>query len=98
MEKYKKDKWKLGKEKKLRIDDEVGKELEEIEAEERIERFWTQIYKTHQNKINEYWNQEKKTHETEMERIEEQDREDETNEDIPKIVLHPYKKSKSKQV
>ena len=32
-----------------------------------------------------------------MERIEEQDR-GETNEDIPRIVLDPYKKSKSKQV
>ena len=32
-----------------------------------------------------------------MERIEEQDREG-TNEDIPKLVLDPYKKSKSKQV
>ena len=93
MEKYKKDKWKLGK-KKLRIDDEVGKELEEIEAEERIERFWKQIYQTYQNKINEYWNQEKKPYETEMERIEEQDREEETNEDIPRLVLDPYKKVK----
>ena len=27
-----------------------------------------------------------------MERVEEQDREEETNEDIPKIVLDPYKK------
>ena len=29
-----------------------------------------------------------------MERIEEQDREDETNEGIPRIVLDPYKKVK----
>ena len=29
-----------------------------------------------------------------MERIEEQDREEETNEDIPRIVLDPYKKVK----
>ena len=79
----------------MRIDDEVEeKELEEIEAEERIERFWKQIYQTYQNKINEYWNQEKKTYETEMERIEEQDREEETKEDIPGIVLDQYKKVK----
>ena len=44
----------------MKIDDEVGKEEEEIKAEERIERFWKQIYQTHQNKINEYWNQEEK--------------------------------------
>ena len=78
----------------MRIDDEVGKELEEIEAEERIERFWKQIYQTYQNKINEYWNQEKKKDETEMGRIEEQDREEETKEGIPRIVLDPYKKVK----
>ena len=36
----------------------------------------------------------KETYETEMERIEEQDREEETNEDIPRIVLDPYKKVK----
>ena len=83
------------KKKELIIYDEDGKELEEIEAEERIEKFWKQIYQTHQNKINEYWNQEEKeTHEIEMERIEEQDREEETNEDIPRIVLDPYKKVK----
>ena len=35
----------------------------------------------------------KKKHEIEMERIEEQDRE-ETNEDIPSLVLHPYRKVK----
>ena len=67
------------KKKELRIYDEDGKELEEIESKERIERFWKQIYQTHQNKINEYWNQEEnETYEIEMERIEEQDRE-ETN-------------------
>ena len=49
-----------------------GKELEEIEAEQRIERFCNQTYQTHQNKINEYWNQEEKeTYEREMERMEE---------------------------
>ena len=65
---------------------------------EKIERFWKQIYQTHQNKINEYWNQEEKeTYEIEMERIEEQDREEETNEDIPTIVLDPYKKVKVKR-
>ena len=36
----------------------------------------------------------KKTYETEMERIEEQDREEETKEDIPRIVLDPHKKVK----
>ena len=63
---------------------------------EQVKNEIKQIYQTHQNKINEYWNQEKKkeTYETEMERIEEQDREDETNEDIPIIVLDPYKKVK----
>ena len=82
------------KNKELGIYDEDGKELEEMEAEERIERFWKQIYQTHQNKINEYWNQEEKDmYEIEMERIEEQDRE-ERNEDIPGIVLDPYKKVK----
>ena len=82
------------KKKELRIYDEDGKELEEIEAKEKIERFWKQIYQTHQNKIEEYWNQEEKeTYEREMERIEEQDRE-ETNEDIPRLVLDPYKKVK----
>ena len=61
------------KKKELRIYDEDGKELEEIEAKEKIERFWKQIYQTHQNKINEYWSQEEKeTYEIEMERIEEQ--------------------------
>ena len=81
--------------KEVRIYNEDGKELEEIEAEERIERFWKQMYQTHQNRINEYWNQEEKeTYEIEMERIEEQDREEETNEDIPRIVLDPYKKVK----
>ena len=80
------------KKKELRIYED-GKELEEIEAEKRIERFWKQTYKTHQNKIYEYWNQvEKETYEREMERIEEQDREEETNEGIPRIVLDPYKK------
>ena len=80
------------KKKELRIYDEDGKELEEIEAKEKIERFWKQIYKTHQNKIEEYWNQEEKEpYKREMERIEEQDRE-ETNEDIPRLVLDPYKK------
>ena len=74
---------------------EDGKELEEIEAEERIEKFWKQIYQTHQNKINEYLNQEEKeTYEREMERIEEQDKEEKTNEDISRIVLYPYKKVK----
>ena len=34
------------KKKELRIYDEDGKELEEIEEEERIERFWKQTYKT----------------------------------------------------
>ena len=52
--------------------------------------------------INENWNQvEKETYEREMdpERIEEQIREEETNEGIPRIVLDPYKKNnKSKQV
>ena len=63
------------KKKELRIFDEDGKELQEIEAKEKIERLWKQIYQTHQNKINEYWNQEEKeTYEIEMERIEEQDR------------------------
>ena len=82
------------KKKELRIYDEDGKELEEIEAKEKIERFWKQIYQTHQNKIEEYWNQEEKeTYEREMDRIEEQDRE-ETNEDIPRLVLDPYKKVK----
>ena len=82
------------KKKELRIYDEDGKELEEIEAKEKIENSWKQIYQTHQNKINEYWNQEEKEiYEIEMERIEEQDRE-ETNEDIPRIVLDPYKKVK----
>ena len=33
-----------------------------------------------------------------MKRIEEQDREEETDEGIPRIVLNPYKKSKSKQI
>ena len=76
------------------IYDEDGKELEEIEAKEKIERYWKQIYQTHQNKINEYWNQEEKeTYEIEMERIEEQGRE-ETNEDIPRIVLDSYIKVK----
>ena len=42
-----------------------------------------------------YWNQEEKeTYEIEIERIEEQDGEEETNEDIPRIVLDPYKKVK----
>ena len=82
------------KKKELRIYDEDGKELEEIEGKVKIERFWKQIYQTHQNKINEHWNQEEKeTYEIEMERIEEQDRE-ETNEDILRIVLDPYKKVK----
>ena len=31
-----------------------------------------------------------------MERIEEQDREEETNKGIPRIVLDPHKKNKSK--
>ena len=58
------------------------------------QKAWKQIYQTHQNKIEEYWNQEEKeTYEREMERIEEQDRE-ETNEDIPRLVLDPYKKVK----
>ena len=48
------------KKKELKIYDEDGKELEEIEAKEKIERFWKQIYQTHQNKIEEYWNQEEK--------------------------------------
>ena len=83
------------KKKELRIYDGDGKELEEIEAKEKIERFWKQIYQTHQNKIKEYWNQEEKeTYEIEMGRIEEQDIEEETNEDIPRIVFHPYKKVK----
>ena len=57
--------------KELRIYED-GKELEEIEAEKRIERIWKQTYQTYQNKINEYWNQvEKETYEREMERIEE---------------------------
>ena len=63
-------------------------------------RFTQSNYKNkieHQNKIEEYWNQEvKETYEREMERIdsiEEQDRE-ETNEDIPILVLDPYKKVK----
>ena len=87
MEKYKIS-GKEVKKKELRIYDEDGKELEEIEG------FWKQIYQTHQNKIEEYWNQkEKETYEREMERIEEQDRE-ETNEDIPRLVLDPYKKVK----
>ena len=84
------------KKKELRIYDEDGKELKEIEAEKKIEKFWKQTYQTHQNKINEYWNQiekiEKETYEIEMERIDEQDREEETNEGIPRIVLDPYKK------
>ena len=55
--------------------------------------FWKQTYQTYQDKINEYWNQvEKETYEREMERIEEQDREEETNEGIRRIVLDPYKK------
>ena len=59
------------KKKELRIYDEDGKDLEEIEAEKRIERFCKQTYQIHQNKINEYWNQvEKETYEREMERIE----------------------------
>ena len=71
MEKYKKGNFKEGKEKRVENYDEDGKELEEIEAEERIERFWKQIYQTHQNKINEYWNQEEReTYEISMERIE----------------------------
>ena len=57
MEKYKIN-GKEVKKKELRIYDEDGKELEEIEAKEKIERFWKQIYQTHQNKIKEYWNQE----------------------------------------
>ena len=78
------------KKKELRIYDEDGKELEEIEAEKRIERFWIQTYQTHQTKINKYWDQvEKETYEREMERIEQQDREEETNEGIPRIVLDP---------
>ena len=45
--------------------------------------------------IGDVWNQEEKEkYEVEMERIEEQDREEETNEDIPRIVLDPYKKVK----
>ena len=83
------------KKKELRMYDEDGKELEKIEAEERIERFWKQIYQTHQNKINEYWNQEQREmYEIEMERMEKQNREEETNENIPRIVLDPYKKVK----
>ena len=59
------------KKKELRIYDEEGKEMEEIEAKEKIERFWKQIYQTYQNKIEEYWNQEEKeTYEREMEIIE----------------------------
>ena len=84
------------KKKELKIYDEDGKELEEIEAKEKVERFWKQIYQTHQNKIEEYWNQEEKeTYEREMERIEEQGRE-ERNEDIPRLVLalDTYKKIK----
>ena len=78
----------------MRIYDEDEKELEEIEAKEKIERFWKQIYQAHQNKIEEYWNQEEKeTYEREMERIEEKDRE-ETNKNIPGLVLDPYKKVK----
>ena len=81
------------KKKELRIYDEDGKEMEETEAKEKTERFWKQIYQT-QNKIEEYWNQEEKeTYEREMERIEEQDREG-TKEDIPRLVLDPYKKVK----
>ena len=34
------------KKKELRIYDEDGKELEEIEAEKRIERFWKETYQT----------------------------------------------------
>ena len=37
---------------------------------------------------------EKETYAREMERIEEQDREEETNEGIPRILLDPYKKVK----
>ena len=59
MEKYKISGRDL-KKKELRIHDDDGKELEKTEAEERIERFWKQIYQTHQKKINEYWNQEEK--------------------------------------
>ena len=45
--------------------------------------------------MNKYWNQvEKETYEGEMEIIEEQDREEETNEGIPRIVLDQYKKVK----
>ena len=86
------------KKKELRIHDDDGKELEKIEAEERIERFWKQIYQMHQNKINEYLNQEEKEKYREMERKEEQDREEETNGGITRIVLDPYKKSNTKQV
>ena len=83
------------KKKELRIYDEEGKELEEIEAEKRIERFCKQTYQTHQNKINEYWNEvEKETYDREMERIEEQDREKEPNKGILRIVLDPYKNVK----
>ena len=45
-----------GKEVKIEliVYDEHGKELEELEAEKRIKRFWKQtLYQTHQNKINE---------------------------------------------
>ena len=81
------------KKRELRIYYEDVEELEEIEAEKRMERFRKQTYQAHQNKINEYWNQvEKETYEREIERIEEQDREEETNEGIPRIVLDPYKK------
>ena len=62
------------KKKELRIYDENGKEVEEVEAEERIERLWKQTDQTHQYKINEYRNQEEKeTYEREMEKVEEQD-------------------------
>ena len=55
------------KKKELKIYDEDGKELEEIEAEKRIERFWKQTYQTHQNKTNDYSNQVvKETYEREI--------------------------------
>ena len=83
------------KKKELRIYDEDVKELEEIEAEERIERFWKQIYQTHQNKMNEYWNQEEsETYEIEMERIEKKTEKKKQTKKIPRIVLDPYKKVK----
>ena len=59
----------MQKKKELKRYDEDAKELEEIESKECIERFWKQIYQTHQNKINEWWNQkEEETYQREMER------------------------------